>query len=86
MAQIKTYARLKPSKKPFSGYEISKNVLTVHIPDNKDFLLQGSQQPARSNLSYDIVFTDIFKPEATQEDVFDGVAKGIIESKLLCVA
>lgn len=80
MAQIKTYARLKPSKKAYPGYEIGKNVLTVHIPDNKDFLFQGPQQPIRSNLSYDIVFTDIFRPEVTQEAVFDGVAKDIIQS------
>ncbi|XP_059175526.1 kinesin-like protein KIF6 isoform X2 [Physella acuta] len=82
MAQIKTYARLKPSKKAYPGYEIGKNVLTVHIPDNKDFLLQGPQQPIRSNLSYDIVFTDIFRPEVTQEAVFDGVAKDIIQNFL----
>ncbi|CAG5118969.1 unnamed protein product [Candidula unifasciata] len=82
MAQIKTYARLKPTKKPYSGYEISRNILTVHIPDNRDVLVLGSHQAVRSNLSYDIVFTDIFRPEATQEDVFDGVAKGIIQSFL----
>ncbi|CAL1547858.1 unnamed protein product [Lymnaea stagnalis] len=82
MAQIKTYARLKPSKKAYPGYEIGKNVLTVHIPDNKDFLIQGPQQAIRSNLSYDIVFTDIFRPEATQEAVFDGVAKDIIQNFL----
>ncbi|KAH9490020.1 Kinesin- protein 6 [Bulinus truncatus] len=82
MAQIKTYARLKPSKRAYPGYEIANNVLTVHIPDNKDFLQQGSQQPIRSNISYDIVFTDIFRPEATQEEVFDGVARDIIQNFL----
>ncbi|XP_055900649.1 uncharacterized protein LOC106053636 isoform X2 [Biomphalaria glabrata] len=82
MAQIKTYARLKPSKRPYPGYEIANNVLTVHIPDSKDFLIQGYQQPIRSNISYDIIFTDIFRPEATQEDVFEGVAKDIIQNFL----
>ncbi|BFZ05212.1 hypothetical protein BsWGS_08251 [Bradybaena similaris] len=82
MAQIKTYARLKPTRKPYSGYEINKNILTVHIPDNRDLLVLGPHQAVRSNLSYDILFTDIFRPESTQEDVFDGVAKGIIQSFL----
>ena len=83
MAQIKTFARLKPTKKPYNGYVISKNVLTMHIPDSKDFVILGPQNNLRSNFSYDILFTNIFGCEATQEEVFDGVAKDIIQSKLL---
>lgn len=82
MAQIKTYARLKPTKKAYNGYVISKNVLTMHIPDNKDFVILGPQNNLRSNFSYDILFTNIFGCEASQEEVFDGVAKDIIQNFL----
>ncbi|XP_005096040.1 kinesin heavy chain [Aplysia californica] len=82
MAQIKTFARLKPSRKPYPGYEINKNVLTLHIPDSKDFLMLDPVQAVHSNLSYDILFTNIFQPETTQEEVFDGVANNIIQNFL----
>ena len=83
MAQIKTYARLKPSKKAYSGYEINNNVLTVHMPESKDFLTLDQEHTFHSNISYDIGFTRIFDPPATQENIFDGVAKDIIESEFL---
>ena len=85
MAQIKTFARLKPTKKPYPGYEIKKNELTIHMPDGKDFMLLDQDQAFHSNLSYDIKFTGIFEPTATQEDVFDGVASDIIKSKYLFI-
>ncbi|CAG5115066.1 unnamed protein product [Candidula unifasciata] len=83
MAHIKTYARLKPSKKVYPGYEVDSNTLRIHIVDNKECIFIDPQQVAnRGCLSYEVSFTEIFNPASTQEDVFNVAAKDIIQNFL----
>lgn len=82
MAHIKTFARLKPSKKPYPGYKSSENVLSIGFVESKEMINIGaSHNNARNNLSYEIVFNKIFLPETSQEQVFHDAAKDIITSK-----
>ncbi|BFZ16093.1 hypothetical protein BsWGS_19131 [Bradybaena similaris] len=83
MAHIKTYARLKPSRKPYPGYEVENNTLKIHITDNKELVFIDPLQVAnRGTLSYEVSFTEIFCPDSTQEEVFSVAAKDIIQNFL----
>ncbi|KAL5006448.1 hypothetical protein ScPMuIL_015254 [Solemya velum] len=80
MSKIKTYCRIKPSPHLYEEYETSGDTLQLRVPESLKDCLSLCQGQAR--VSYGFHFDHIFKPQASQSDVFDVVAKEIIEGFL----
>ncbi|XP_050411231.1 kinesin-like protein KIF6 [Patella vulgata] len=78
MAHIKTYARIKPSCHLFEGFEISPKWLSLHVPElSHDY--GSSPGKVRASIGYDFQFHHVFDIDCTQDDIFDNVAKDIVE-------
>ncbi len=87
MAKIEIYARLRPSNHKYGGIEVtadsgSENILVQ--PVEQDSLV--STTPSKCNkprsLGHTFQFKHVFREEANQEEVFDTVAKNVIDSFL----
>ncbi|XP_067655828.1 kinesin heavy chain-like [Haliotis asinina] len=80
MTHIKTYARLKPSPSLYDEYDISPTTLQIRTPEI--FRDYGSPGKFRATVRHEYYFDRVFDVSDTQETVFDGVAREIINGFL----
>lgn len=85
MSQIKIFSKLRPTSKPFKGLHISQEdkSLTVNIgyQDNISKRPQSRYSHAPSS-SQTFKFSRIFDQDASQEEVFDDVARHMTDKFL----
>lgn len=79
---IQIYARIKPCKKPYSGLRSSTSddgvsKLAVTVPKDQSSGFVNNQRE-----THNFRFKHIFPEECTQSDVFDVVAKPVVDSVL----
>ncbi len=80
MSHIRTFARIKPSKSLYEEYDITPTCLQVRTPEVlRDY---GSPGKIRATVKHEFYFSNLFDVGATQDDVFDGVARDLVDGKL----
>ncbi|XP_072028607.1 uncharacterized protein [Amphiura filiformis] len=79
MANIKAYARIRPTSKASEHYTWDKQKVCLSLP-NQPSLVQHLRRDATT--IHDFEFTSVFGPTATQQQVFDVVASNIIKGFL----
>jgi kinesin family protein 6/9 len=79
-ANIQTFLRIRPSKKP-SGYFAIDDLDTTRISFTKPENLK-SEYINNSKLRYDFQFNGILPMETTQEDVFKKVGTAAVQNAL----
>ncbi|XP_046328231.2 kinesin heavy chain-like isoform X1 [Haliotis rufescens] len=80
MTHIKTYARLKPSSALYDEYDVTPTTLQIRTPEI--FRDYGSPGKFRATVRHEYYFDRVFDVSDTQENVFDGVAREIINGFL----
>lgn len=76
MANIRTYARIKPTKEPYEGLDTTDNRVYLRVSEQN--LQNKSGKPQINSGSHQYQFKHVFNAKVTQQGVFDGVAKEII--------
>eukprot|EP00756_Hemistasia_phaeocysticola_P008053 Hpha_TRINITY_DN14477_c0_g4::TRINITY_DN14477_c0_g4_i1::g.157555::m.157555/K10397/KIF6_9; kinesin family member 6/9 len=79
---IKVFLRVRPARNPSRNYQIErqgfdKTLIKFHLDREKHSDLINNQQE-----DYKFSFNGVFDRDATQQDVFDQVARGCVESTL----
>jgi len=76
-ARVEVFARVKPCKQPSGYLAIEENKLTFDIPkDDRGGYVNHQKE------HFDFTFDHIFPPETMQDEIFDNVAKGVINNVL----
>ena len=78
MAKIQIYARVRPTDNSYEGMRTSENHVHISTGDD-DPQIKFSKAP-RSR--HEFRFSHVFEQNATQEEVFDTVAKPMVDSFL----
>ena len=78
---IKIYLRVRPARDPSKNYQIDKEFDSAKIKFHLDKNVH-SEVINNQIEDYSFQFTDVFDRETTQEQTFDRVAKGCVESVL----
>ena len=79
MAHIKTYCRIKPTKSSFGDYQISTDTLHIQVPENLRDTATDVNIRHRPVINHDFKFTYVFTEDTSQEDVFNRLAKDIVD-------
>ncbi|XP_071503220.1 kinesin-like protein KIF6, partial [Diadema antillarum] len=79
MAQIKTYARIKPTSNPSKHLDYETTNVSISIPEPPPC---GQIRDRSSTLTHNFGFSGVFGPTASQNEVFDLVASHIVEGFL----
>ena len=82
MAHIKTYCRIKPTKSSFTDYQVSPNTLHIQVPENLRESASDVNIRQRPGVNHQFKFTYVFNKDASQEEVFNKVAKDIVEGRV----
>ena len=85
MSQIQIYARVRPSRVPFEGLQLSTEDQTIgiQIGGEHDIRKRPESRYARAPPSnYCFQFSKVFDTRASQEEVFSEVAVHMIDSFL----
>jgi hypothetical protein len=83
MPQIQTYARVRPTSRPFDGLKIipENNAVVINIGDQDDISKRPESRYARAPPSrHTFKFSNVFDMDVSQEEVFDRVATHVIAS------
>ena len=78
MANIKTFARIKPHSNPYPYFEQTNSRIYIRLPEGAvdETTLHRAKYSA---VSHEFKFGHIFSCKASQDEVFNLVAKGIVE-------
>ncbi|XP_067928341.1 kinesin-1 heavy chain-like [Watersipora subatra] len=82
MAKIRTFARIKPSDNLYDDFDTTHNRLYLRIPDSysRDSTLYNRTRAPIVN--HEFKYAQVFSADSTQVEVFDHVAKSIIDGFL----
>jgi hypothetical protein len=76
MANIKTYARIKPGPKLYPEYKTAADAVTINTTPGYNDWVTSSSKNSRAD-SYK--FSHVFPHDSSQEQIFDTAATGIVE-------
>ena len=82
MAHIRTYLRVKPSNKSYEDFDLTGNTLYLRLPegprDSGSISLRG-----RPTVNHEFKFSRTLNQKVSQEQVFDTVARQVIDGELV---
>ncbi|XP_078670802.1 uncharacterized protein LOC144910950 [Branchiostoma floridae x Branchiostoma belcheri] len=78
MANIRTYCRVRPTERGSEYVDSSGNTVAIQVPNTSIFADSG----VRGSLSHSFKFDQVFDGQVSQEEVFDCMARDIVEGFL----
>ncbi len=83
MAHIKTYVRVKPTKRQFDDYDTTVDKLYMRVPELIREYGGVSGRPKGGVINHEFRFTQVFPNKTSQKELFDAAAKDIVDGKYI---
>lgn len=82
MSSIKTFARVKPTDKPYDDFDTTLDRLYFRLSDGREnYGNQNKSKSGSNTVNHEFKFNSVFNAHTTQEEVFEKSAKEIVERK-----
>lgn len=81
MSRIKIYARIRPTKNRFEGLQSSEKQIGIQVGKDSDDREQTRYSKAPSS-RHEFKFSSVFEEDATQGEVFETVARHMVDAFL----
>ena len=78
MAHIRTYARIKPTKNAYNGLDTTDNKVYLRMPEGGSTGPSQKLRHSNNPATHAFQFNNVFNVKVAQQEVFDGVAKEIV--------
>ena len=82
MAHIKTYLRVKPTRRRYEDFDCTNDKFYIRVPEQfREQSLISLRSKSSGTMNQEFQFKQVFDSEAEQKEVYDCVAKDIVQGK-----